>query len=47
MIVHREMGRLISMNFSYITEYLLYNIIGNHLPKSDAKINFGVGRFVH
>lgn len=41
MIVHREMGRLISMNFSYITGYLLYNIIGNHLPKSDAKINFG------
>lgn len=29
------------MKISYITGYLLYHIIGIHLPKSDAKINFG------
>ncbi|MDI9242498.1 CatB-related O-acetyltransferase [Ruminococcus sp. YH-rum2234] len=29
------------MKFSYIAGYLLYHVIGSHLPKSDARINFG------
>lgn len=29
------------MKLSYIAGYLLYHVIGKHLPKSDAKVNFG------
>ena len=34
-------GYLANMKLSYIAGYMLYHVIGNHLPKSDAKINFG------
>lgn len=41
MTVCKKRGCLVNMKLSYIAGYLLYHVIGNHLPKSDAKINFG------
>lgn len=35
------------MKLSYIVGCLIYRVIGNHLPKSDARIKLGGKRFVY